>query len=190
MLIRGAVRAVSLAGLLCLAGPVAARGLNYSYVDVGYQRTNGDPVDVDAGAVDLSVGLMQWLALRGGYERGTVDNYPGDSPDLSEFRAGARAHFSVTDSLDLFGDVQYFNQKLNGKSTHTDLGFVDEAGVRFQAAKPLELNASYKYIGGDLNDHFGTVGLVYDLTKVVALSARGEFNNDIQRYFAGLRLSF
>lgn len=184
------MRVVAVGALSFLGGTATAGGLNYSYVDGGYQYTNGDPINVDSVVVDASVGIYEWLALRGGFERGWLDNVPGNEPDLTEFRAGARLHFALMKALDVFGDVQYFNQKLNGDQSETNLGFLDEAGIRFMATKGLELNASYKYIGGDLNEDFGTVGAVLDLNKVIALTARGEFNSDINRFFAGVRLSF
>jgi len=174
-----------------MVGSAAARELDYSYADVGYRHTNGDPVDVDSGAVDASFGIGRWLALRGQFERGQVSNYPHDTPDLTQFSAGARLHFNLTEGFDVFGDVQYFNLKINGnETTHTDLGFVDEAGIRFALAKSLELNGSYKYVGGGENKSYGTVGAVFDMTREFSLSARAEINSDIQRYFAGVRLNF
>lgn len=191
MAIKQAAR-VACIGIALLAGnPATAKGLSYSYADFGYQRTNGDPVDLNSGIVDASFGIFDLIALRAGFTRAQTDNFPGDSPDLTEFRGGLRVHYSLAKPLDVFGDVMGFNAKLNGnQTTSTDIGIIYEAGARFLAHKKLELNASYKRVGGDLNKDFGTVGAVLKLTKAFSLSAKAELNSDVKNYFGGVRFNF
>lgn len=190
-----AIRKVAIAAFICtmfaIGSPVWAAGLSYSYADVGYQRTNGDPVDLNGGLVDASFGIFEYIALRAGFLRANTDNFPGDTPDLNEFRGGLRGHYSIIKNLDVFADVIGFNAKLNGnQTTATDIGILYEAGVRYLPHKRFEANASYKRIGGDLNKDFGTVGAVFKMTKAFSLSARAELNSDIQNYFGGIRFNF
>ena len=163
----------------------------YSYADVGYQHTSGDVVDLDGGFVDASFGIFDLIALRAGFTRAQTDGFQGDSPDLTEFRAGLRGHYAFAKTFDVFVDALGFNNKLNGnQTTATDIGIIYELGGRFMAAKKLELNASYKYIGGELNEDFGTVGAVFKLSKAFALSAKAEVSSDSENYFAGVRFNF
>ncbi len=190
MVIKQVLVAVIAGLVLAASNSVFARGLEHSYADVGYQRINGDSVDYDSGLVDGVFGLYDFFALRGGFLRGHTDDFPDGNVDLTEFRAGIRLQYSVLKQLDLFGDALGFNAKLNGDSSSTDIGMIYEVGARYLALKKLELNASYKRVGGDLNKDFGTVGAVFKLTKSISLSAKAEINSDIENYFAGLRFNF
>ncbi len=191
MAIRKVATAAFICTMLAVVSSAGAAGLSYSYADAGYQRTNGDPVDFDGGLVDASFGVFEYVALRAGFLRAKTDGFPGDTPDLTEFRAGARGHYTIVKNLDVFGDVLGFNAKLNGnKTTSTDIGIIYEAGVRYLMHKRFEANASYKRVGGGLNKDFGTVGAVFKMTRAFSLSARAELNSDVKNYFAGIRFNF
>jgi opacity protein-like surface antigen len=170
---------------------MAAKGFSYSYADVGYQRTDGDGIDFDSGVVDASFGIFDMFALRAGFRRGNTSDIPGDTLDLTEFRVGGRGHYAVMKKLDIFGDIQAFNAKFNSnQSTFNDAGAIYEAGVRFQAAKKLEVNASYRYVSGDVDDDFGTVGAVFKFTRRFSATANAIFGSEVDEYFAGVRLNF
>ncbi len=186
--------ATVLAGSLVLAlspAVMAAKGFSYSYADVGYQRTDGDSVDFDNGLVDASFGIFDLFALRAGFRRGNTSDVPGDNLDLTEFRFGGRGHYTLVDKLDVFGDVMAFNAELNSnQTTRKDVGFIYEAGLRFMVVKKLEVNASYKYLSGDVDENFGTVGAVYKITRAFSATANATFGSEIDEYFAGVRLNF
>ncbi len=186
--------AAVLAGALVLGlSPVAnaAKGFSYSYADVGYQLTDGDGVDFNNGFVDASFGIFDMFALRAAFRRGNTDDVPGDNLDLTEFRYGGTGHYAVMKKLDVFGELMAFNAELNSnQTTRKDVGFSYAAGVRFKAAKKLELNASYKYLSGDVDDDFGTVGAVLKFSKAFSGSANASFGSDINEYFIGVRLNF
>ncbi len=186
--------AAVLAGLFALGlspAATAAKGFSYSYADVGYQFTDGDGVDFNNGFVDASFGIFDMFALRAAFRRGNTDDVPGDNQDLTEFRFGGRGHYAVMKKLDVFGDLMAFNAELNSnRTTRKDVGFIYEGGVRYQAAKKLELNASYKYLSGDVDEDFGTVGVVFKFTRAFSGSANASFGGDINEYFAGVRLNF
>ena len=186
--------ATVLAGSLVLAlspAVMAAKGFSYSYADVGYQRIDGDGIDFDNGMVDASFGIFDMFALRAGFRRGNTSDIPGDNLDLTEFRVGGRGHYSLMKKLDIFGDVQGFNAKFNSnQSTFNDAGAIYEAGVRFQVVKKLEVNTSYRYVSGDVDDDFGTVGAVFKFTRAFSATANAVFGSEVDEYFAGVRLNF
>jgi len=194
-----AIRALLVGALAsAVSVPVAAKGLSYSYVDVGYQRSEldapSDTIDIDSGLVDASFGVHEYVALRGGFRRGSID-IPGQSTDLTEFRVGARGHYSLLEALDVYGEGLYFNQKLNGSgdgiSSKTEIGGIYEGGFRLQAHKKAEIDLAYRYVSGDLDESFIVAGGVVMLTKNIGVSVNAAFgDDDDEEYFAGLRLEF
>lgn len=186
--------ATVLAGSLVLAlSPtvMAAKGFSYSYADVGYQRTDGDGVDFDNGTVDASFGIFDLFALRAGFRRGNTSDIPGDTLDLTEFRVGGRGHYPLMKKLDVYGDLMGFNAKFNSnQSTFNDAGAIYEAGLRFQVVKKLEVDAGYRYVSGDVDDDFGTVGAVFKFTRRFSATANATFGSEVDEYFAGVRLNF
>ena len=151
-----ALAAVLVSFMVLMSGSaLAAKGFSHSYADVGYLYTDGDDYEVDSVLVDASFELFDYIALRAAFKRGAINDYPGDSPDLNEFRGGLRGFYSFADSLDVYGDAMFFNAKLNGNNTtETDIGGLYEAGIRYQLAKKFEIDASYRYISGDLDEGF------------------------------------
>jgi hypothetical protein len=195
---RSALGALVSAALACAVGSAAAKGLSYTYADVGYQYSDldapEDSIDVNSGLVDASFGVLDFLALRGGFRRGSIDA-PGQSIDLTEFRVGARGHFSLIDILDVYGEGLYFNQKLNGSgdgiSSKTETGGIYEAGFRLQAHKKAEIDLAYRYVSGDTDESFIVAGGVLKVTKHLGLSVNAAFgDDDDEEYFAGVRLEF
>jgi hypothetical protein len=185
-----------LASVLVLCAPALfARSFNYSYADVGYERINGDDYDVDQAVVNASFAVHDLVALRAGYARGQTDDFPvardpsGD-PDVSQFLIGLRPHYSLTKHLDAFGDLVYTNSKFNGDRSHTDLGYIYAAGVRYQAFKRVELRLAGEYRSGDIDEAFLVVEPVIRLTRTFDLSLRTSQSSDSSDYFAGLRLNF
>jgi hypothetical protein len=191
-----ATRALLLAVSVLLVSPVlAAKGLEYSYADVGYLKFNGDHFDMAGGTVNASFGVFDLLALRLGYTRGWTNNYPrnqdpsGD-PDLNAFLAGLRPHYSITDHMDVYGDLLYSNNKFNGDRSRTDIGWIYDAGIRWQALKWVELNVAGQYRSGNIDSSFLVFNPVFKLTKSLDLSLSTSQGSDDSDYFAGLRLKF
>ncbi|MGD2076294.1 MAG: hypothetical protein PVI91_03185 [Gammaproteobacteria bacterium] len=181
-----------------VTAPAAAKGLSYSYADVGYQYSDldapEDSIDVDSGLVDASFGMFEYVALRGGFRRGSIDA-PGESVDLTEFRLGARGHYGLMKIMDVYGEALYFNQKLNGSgdgiSSRTEIGGIYEAGLRLQAHKKAEIDLAYRYVSGDLDESFIVAGGVLKVTKNLGLSVNAAFgDDDDEEYFAGIRMYF
>ncbi len=191
-----AFEALFVSVFLLACGPVlAAKGFSYSFVDAGYNRLSGDDYDMDSAQVDLSFGVHEYVALRAGYIRGWTDGFPkakdpsGD-PDLNEFRVGLQPHYSVLKSLDVFGNLIYFNTKLNGDRSNSPKGYIYGAGVRFRAHKRFEARIAGEYRSGDTDNAFLVIGPVIKLTRKLDLSIRTSQSADDRDYFAGLRINF
>jgi hypothetical protein len=191
-----AVRALLVATFALMLSPgLAAKGLEYSYADVGYLKYNGDDYDVHAGTVDAFFGVFEILQLRMGYTRGRAENFPkpvdpSGHPDVNEFRFGLRPHYSFGKTFDLYGDVQYFNVKFNGDRTNTDIGWIYAGGFRWQALKWAELDLGGEYRSGDIDAGFGVLQTVFKLTKTFDLSLKTSQGADDSDYFAGIRMKF
>ncbi|HFD79063.1 MAG TPA: hypothetical protein ENK05_01560 [Gammaproteobacteria bacterium] len=177
---------------------VAARGFSYSFVDAGYQYTSGDPENFKLGTLSASFATFDYVALRAGFQRGKVESYPpspGNDPDFTEFQAGARGHYTLMKKkLDAFATGTWFYNSINnsssGVSSISDAGGIFDAGVRFQATKKWELDASVEYRTGDYDGTFGVIESIYKLTKKLSISLNTRQSNDIQKYFGGVRLDF
>lgn len=196
MYMKETIRSLLVPVFVLLFSPVlAAKGLEYSYADVGYLKFNGDDFDMHAGTVDASFGVFDFAALRLAYIRGRADNFPTNEdpsgkPDVSEFRLGVRPHFSLAETLDVYGDLLYSNRKYNGDRSHTDIGWIYAGGIRWQALKWAELNLAGEYRSGSIDAAFLVVNPVFKLTKTFDLSIKTSQGADDSDYFAGVRLKF
>ena len=195
----GVVLIVSMAPMV--SPLMAAKGFSYSFVDAGYQYTSGDPENFKVGLLNASFGIFDYVALRTGFQRGKIEDYPpsearnGDDPDFTEFQAGVRGHYPLMKKkLDVFGTGTWFYNSINsnssGVSSISEGGALVDAGVRFQATKKWELDAAVEYRTGDYDGTFGVVESIYKITKKLSISLNTRQNSDIQKYFGGLRLDF
>jgi hypothetical protein len=191
-----ALEALLVSALALLFAPtLAAKGFSYSYADVGYNHLSGDDYDMDSAEVDASFGVHDYVALQGGYIRGWTDGFPKDQdpsgdPDLSEFRVGLRPHYSLLKTLDAYADLVYFNNKLNGDRSNSDIGYIYGAGIRYQTFKRVEFRLAGEYRSGNIDNAFLVLGPVIKLTKTFDLSLRTSYSSDDTDYFAGLRMNF
>jgi hypothetical protein len=198
MISRKALAVLLIISSASIAFPVmAAKGFNYSFVDVGYQYTSGDPENFKVGLLNASFGLFDYVALRAGFQRGTIEDYQpannGSDPDFTEFQAGLRGHYPLMKKkLDVFGTGTWFYNSINGNnsSSISEGGALVDGGVRFQATKKWELDAAVEYRTGDYDGTFGVVESVYKITKNLSISLNTRQNSDIQKYFGGFRLDF
>ena len=191
----GVVLIVSMAPMV--SPLMAAKGFSYSFVDAGYQYTSGDPENFKVGLLNASFGIFDYVALRAGFQRGTIEDYPpakdSSDPDFTEFQAGVRGHYPLMKKkLDVFGTGTWFYNSINSSnvSSISEGGALVDAGVRFQATKKWELDAAVEYRTGDYDGTFGVVESIYKITRKLSISLNTRQNSDIQKYFGGLRLDF
>ncbi len=191
-----AIRALLVSMFALLVSPgLAAKGLEYSYADVGYTKFNGDDFDMAGATVDASFGVFDLLALRARYTRGWTDNYPkvqdpsGD-PDMNSFQLGMRPHYEVLKKLDVYAEVLYSNTKFNGDRSRTDIGWIYAGGMRWQMLKRVELNLAGEYRSGSIDAAFVVVNPVFRITRNFDISVKTSQSSDDSDYFAGVRLKF
>ena len=197
---RKALAVVLIISIAPVASPaMAAKGFSYSFVDAGYQYTSGDPENFKLGLLNASFGVFDYVALRGGFQRGKIEDYPpardSSDPDFTEFQAGVRGHYPLMKKkLDVFGTGTWFYNSINsnssGVSSISDAGGIFDAGARFKATKNWELDGAIEYRSGDYSGTFGVVESVYKITKKLSISLNTRLGKDIQKYFGGLRLGF
>ena len=198
MISRKALGVLLIISIAPIASPaMAAKGFSYSFVDAGYQYTSGDPENFKVGLLNASFGVLDYVALRAGFQRGKIEDYrpaqDSSDPDFTEFQAGLRGHYPLMKKkLDVFGTGTWFYNSINGNnsSSISEGGALVDGGVRFQATKKWELDAAVEYRTGDYDGTFGVVESVYKITKKLSISLNTRQNSDIQKYFGGFRLDF
>jgi hypothetical protein len=185
--------------LICIATPVmAAKGFSYTYVDAGYEYVDGDESSFKMGAVNGSFDTFKYLALRAGFKRGRIEDYPpaegtsGD-PDYNEFSAGGRGHYPLMKKkLDGFAGATWFYSSINSNnvSSNSDWGGIFDAGIRYKVFKWLELNAWGQYRDADSasSDTVLVINPLFRVTKKVSINLRTNQLGDDDAYFAGFRL--
>jgi hypothetical protein len=198
MVSKKALWALVIGSLALLASPVfAAKGFSYTYVDAGYEYVDGDESSFKLGAVNGSFDTFKYVALRAGFKRGQIEDYPpadgGSDPDYNEFSAGARGHYPlIKKKLDGFAGATWFYNSINGDnvSSNSDWGGIFDAGIRYKAFKWLELNAWGQHREADTasSDTVLVINPLFKVTKKLSINLRTNQIGDDDAYFAGFRL--
>lgn len=173
-----------------------AKGLSYSYAEIGYSNLDADSAEADGVTARVSFAVLDFLHVKADYSRLFVDNIKGtsnDDVDYDRFVIGVGGNYSITDTIDALGTVSYVDAEFTGDLKDSQEGYQVEAGARAMVGKKAELNAGIVYLeAGDFDDTGFSVGGVVNLKKKFALSANvRQFDEDDQReFFVGLRLNF
>ncbi|MGA1370492.1 MAG: outer membrane beta-barrel protein [Pseudomonadales bacterium] len=182
--------------LVILGCPIAWAddGPGYTYIDLGYIRTDIDDLDENLDSLGLaaSVAMTENFYLFADYEDGSAEIGNIDI-DANTFDAGLGVNLALTDTVDLFGEASYVRAELEAG----EFGDVDEsgyglsAGLRAMVLPQLELNAGLSYVDIDgLDDTSIDVGAVWRFTDVIALILGASFADDANSYGAGVRFYF
>ena len=95
---------------------------------------------------------------------------------MTEFRVGARGHYSLMKALDIYAEGLFFNSKYNGSgdgvSSTTDTGGIYEGGFRLKAHKKAEINLAYRYKSGEWDESYIVPGGVIMITKKIGISVK------------------
>jgi hypothetical protein len=193
------------ASLAMFSQVTAAGGFNYTYADAGYRNVDSDNYSGDGLQVGLSYGATDYMHIVGTYSRLWVDDIDGASDvdvDIDEFTIGFGGHYSITDKIDLAGELVYVDDEYTGDARPDGLGFktnINESEEGYQATvygriqvlKKLEMTPHVVYRDVDESETGFGLGLVYDLSKKFAIRARATSftgDNDTTNLFLGLRL--
>lgn len=178
-----------------LSANVQAKGLEYSYAEIGYFNTDSDTAEGDGFKVALSFAAHDYVHIRASFASLEMDKVAGVTQDMDvdEFTIGFGGNYSVLDNVDLVGGVVYLTNEGTGPVKADEEGYVADLGVRAQLMKKFEVNAGYlnQELGNQTDDGF-FVGAVADISKKFAVSLRAEDKGDDDQtnYFVGLRLNF
>lgn len=200
-----------LAGLIlgmCSLSAGAAKGLTYSYGEIGYTHLDSDDVDGDGATALVSFGATDYIHLKFEWTHFeglnvTKRHFFGNKTldvRTDRFLAGAGGNYTVLekaslfDAIDVFGTASFYNAAHSKDNNNTDRGYQVDGGVRALLIKKLELNATATYLHVDNfsgETGFGA-GAVYKFYK--KFSATGDIRHfsqdDTTEYFVGLRLNF
>jgi hypothetical protein len=193
------------ASLAMFSQVTAAGGFDYTYADAGYRNVDSDNYSGDGLQVGLSYGATDYMHIVGTYSRLWVDDIDGASDvdvDIDEFTIGFGGHYSITDKIDLAGELVYVDDEYTGDARPDGLGFktnINESEEGYQATvygriqvlKKLEMTPHVVYRDVDESETGFGLGLVYDLSKKFAIRARATSftgDNDTTNLFLGLRL--
>lgn len=178
---------------LSLAGPAMAEdGFDYSYVELGYVKSEIDDLNVDGDG----------LGLRGSYE--FTENFHAFAAHADQdfdfdvsattFELGAGLAWPVNPNMDLVGTLSYIKTEIDVPffGDLDDDGFAVGAGLRARVIEALELTgglkyASYDEVGDDTT--FGA-GARYFFTQMFAAGVDVDFDDDGTAWMLGARMSF
>lgn len=178
---------------LSIAGPAMAEsGFDYSYVELGYVKSEIDDLDVDGDG----------LGLRGSYEfTENVHAFAAYSDQDFDFDVGATTFelgagyaWPVNPNMDLVGTLAYIKAEIDVPffGDVDDGGFAVGAGVRARVIESLELTGGLKYMNFD---EFGSdttlgAGARYFFTNMFAAGVDLDFDDDGTTWMLVARLSF
>jgi hypothetical protein len=193
---------------LCSLGATAAKGLTYTYGEIGYTNIDSDDVDADGATARISFGATDYLHVKLEYShfndaevtRRSASGKQDLDVDIDRFLAGLGGNYTVLekagvlDALDVFGTLSYYNAENSGDSNNSDRGYQVDGGIRALLTKKFELNAAVTYL--DIDNFDGETGfgggVVYRFYK--RFSATGNIRHfseeDTTEIFAGLRYNF
>ena len=185
----------ALTAMCCAMTAQAEPAINYNYFDAAYQWTHADADGIkDANGLDskLSIGLIDYLALEGGYSY-MDSEADGVDFDLEEFRYGLVGYYPICPELQLQaragGQVGTFDTA--GYWDAKD-GAYGGLGIRYLVTDTIELEgtATYSYYSGATSWEYEGVSL-FGLTDMLAVKAGIGFNDDSDMQLTGgLRLAF
>lgn len=192
---------------LCSLSVNAAKGLTYSYGEIGYSNLNSDDVDTEGVTALLSYGATDYVHVKLDYTRFnsanvTTRNFFGVKKlnvDIDRFVMGMGGNYtllkkaSVFDAVDVFGTLSYYDAEESKDRNNSDRGYQGDAGVRALIKKKLELNAGVTRLHIDnFHDTGYWGGGVYNFYKKYSASGRiRHFSQDgTTEFFVGLRLNF
>lgn len=176
-----------------IAGPAMAEGgFDYSYVELGYVKSEIDDLDIDGDG----------LGLRGSYE--FTENFHAFAAyadqdfdfDVSAttLEVGAGLAWPVNPNMDIVGTVSYIKGEIEIPSfgEFEDDGFALGVGLRARVVEKLELTGGLKHASFDEsgNDTTFGAGARYFFTNMFAAGVDLDFDDDGTTWMLGGRLSF
>lgn len=184
---------LGLVAALGIASPAMAEdGFDYSYVELGYVKSELDDFDVDGDG----------FGLRGSYEfTQNIHAFAAYSDQEFDFdvnattlELGAGYAWPLNSNMDLIGTVSYVQAEIDvpGLGSVDDDGLGIGAGVRARVIEVLELTGGLRYVSFDEagGDTSLTAGARYFFTKMFSAGVDLAFDDDGTTWMLGGRFSF
>ncbi len=188
------IRPVLILATATLAAPAMADGLDYNYLQGGYQRIELDDnffdVDGDGLGIGGSFELGDSVFVFADY--GTADFDFG--VDFNELGAGVGYHVPVGPQTDFVATLAYVRAEAESSSFGSvdDSGIGASIGLRSMVTDTVELFGSINY--ADLDDSGDetsfAAGAWFNVTDNLALGVSAGVGDDTTSYGAGVRLYF
>ena len=195
-----------LAAALLLPGHILADeapGPRYTYLGAGYEWQDSKcgvttQQRIEGYNVEASLGLFDFLHVLGEYSDGDTDFDDARTGaqkelDFKCYKIGAGLSYGITDSVDIvlrgyYVDVELDNPRASG--TRDEDGFEPELLARIMASEKTEVYVGMTYtdLGDDLTDTQVRLGLVHNLTPLIALRFGGTGFDDDTGFDAGIRI--
>jgi len=191
---------------------VAAKGLNYTYGEIGYTNFDSDTAEADGATVRISYGATDNVHIKLQYSRLWVDTKDKgffgsttDNVNSDRFIIGGGGNFtllekaSIFDALDMLGTLSYYDLQNSGSrgsggsNNSSDRGWQFEGGVRALIRKKFEITAGLTHLDIDTFDDTGFhAGAVYNFYKKYSVTGDVHYfdEEDTTEYFVGLRMDF
>jgi hypothetical protein len=191
---------VLLGSALLAALPLAAQaedggGMNYSYVEAGYNEADIENESGDGFSVRGSVGFAENFF---GFADYSTFGFPG-GVDLDQWNVGIGGRLGISDNVDLVGRVGYSTLDLSAPGLSGDeSGYSVSAGLRGQVTDGFELEGHVIHtdLGSGVGDSTGIlVGGRYFFTDNFAAGAEYRTGDDIAGsdidvIYVGVRFTF
>jgi hypothetical protein len=178
---------------LSIAGPALAEGgFDYSYVELGYVKSEIDDLDIDGDGPGLR-GSYEFTENFHAFAAYTDQDFDFDV-SATTLEVGAGLAWPLNPNLDVVGTVSYIKGEIDVPffGEFDDDGFALGAGLRARVVEKLELtgglkHASFDEAGDDTT--FGAGGR-YFFTDMFAAGVDVDFDDDGTTWMLGGRLSF
>ncbi len=176
-----------------LATPAIADGLDYNYLEGGYQRIELDDdffdVDGDGFGIGGSFEVGDNAFVFGSY--GTADFDFGI--DFNELTAGVGYHVPVGTNTDFVASIAYVRAEAEASGIDIDdNGIGASIGLRSMVTDTVEVFGNINYVdlddSGDDTSFSG--GAWFNVTETFALGVSAGFGDDTTTYGASARLYF
>jgi hypothetical protein len=183
----------------------SAFDFSYTFVELGYYSTNVDSLDETSDAIRgrASLGLFNHFFGFLDYAQESVGTSGGDV-DNDSYGLGVGAHFGVTSSIDLVGEVSWLYDDLNSDTIEniddSESGWSALAGARWMVLPTgnggLEVNGGYRWIERETlvvsNDQTGAweAGARFHFLSAFSVGADVQLLDDDRRWGLNARFSF
>ena len=183
----------SLLALSAMSTTVMADGLNYTFVQAGYENFKFDDLDnfnPDGFSLKGSYLINENVFAVADYYRVTESRY-NTSLELSQASFGIGYRYAANDTTDVFGVLAYENVRAEaGNESMTDTGYSAQVGVRSLVTSTVELNASFNFIDTGESDTFYQVGALYHLNDKLSAGVNYKNYDDAYAYGITMRYAF